>query len=89
MPLPFFDQKRRNTTLIASKTVDSPITSEVKNEISTGETSPDLRAAAEDLLNAIDSRSILDIIKALDANFTLRASQEEETQNDPFEDIEA
>lgn len=79
--LPFLDRKK-TISLIMSKRAGKPDT-EVANEVESPGSpgvSEDLKVAAEDLLRAVESKSVIDIAKALQAAHDVCESYEQESE---------
>lgn len=73
--LPFLDKKRISSVIIAQRGKDNV---EVSPEVESGEgVDEGLKQAAEDVLRAINSNSVVDLAHALKAAYEMCASCEE------------
>lgn len=76
--LPFLDKKKAVSVLLARRGKSPDI--EVANETEVGDSDidPGLKEAAEDILRAIQTKSVIDLAKALKAAFTVADSMPHE-----------
>lgn len=70
--LPFLDQKKIGGLIIARKGKSDIHDAAAEVEHSEGGMDPALKEAAEDVLRAVEQKSVLDLAKALDAFFEIR-----------------
>lgn len=77
MPLPFLDPKKIAMSVVATKLKKRDL--EVKPEVEAPESEmdPALKEAAEDLMRAINDKSVMDVAKALKAAYMVCESYEE------------
>lgn len=81
MPLPFFDHKKTVSIIIAQRGKPSvEVTPEV--EMGDDKVDPGLKSAAEDVLSAIQSKSVVDLAKALRAAWEVCENYEPEEMGD-------
>lgn len=82
MPLPFLDPKKIAMSVVATKMKKSGGV-EVKPEVEApdSEMDPGLKAAAEDILKAVQDKSVMDLAKALKAAFMVCDSYEEPAED--------
>lgn len=78
MGLPFLDRKKMSS-VIASRRGKSPDI-EVNPEVEApgSEMDPGLKSAAEDILRAIESKSVIDLAKAIQSAFEICGSMPQE-----------
>ena len=66
MPLPFLDKSKLLTSIVSRRGKNV----EAKNEVEHGEgVNPDLKMACEEILRAIEHKSIVDLTNAFEAAF--------------------
>lgn len=77
MGLPFLDRKKMSSVISSrrGKSPDIEVNPEV--EAPGSEMDPGLKSAAEDLLRAIESKSVIDLAKALKAAIEMCSSYED------------
>lgn len=85
--LPFLEPKKASTTIIAK--LGKPTSIEVPNEIEGSENKidPALKKASEDILMAIESKSVIDLAHALQSAFDICDSMPHEEGDHPMDHL--
>lgn len=82
MPLPFLDPKKIAMSVVATKMKKSGGV-QVKPEVEAPDSDmdPGLKAAAEDILKAVQDKSVMDLAKAIKAAIEVCGAAEEPTED--------